>query len=215
MTQVRKAKADHRRAQVDAYATVARALVQSGAVDPEGKSADDVAGEVRDFLLARPDLRFTFVLDHRMDLLKQARAFFAETRAELACVFYATWTEHHLNSILASACDRRRLSESTAREILRVSVAAKLSWLPEVLGLPTLNAKHRSAILAVADARNSFVHYKWQGDKTGSSASPEEVRARKALEHYSSTVRYLQAYERRVIFKRSKRRISRRSKPAA
>src|SRR5918911_1138114 len=78
-----------------------RDLINSGTIDPEGKSPSEIAEAVLAFVDRHRNLEIVITIDHTDDLLKEARSFKKSKKTEAACLFYALYMEHKLNSYMA------------------------------------------------------------------------------------------------------------------
>jgi hypothetical protein len=120
------------------------------------------------------------VVDATRDLLDTARKFKAQRRGHDAILYYATWVEHWANDIVSVVFRQRHLPEEARVQCLReMPLRSKLTWLLSVLGLPALDPKLLSSVLRLADARNSFIHFKWSfvdlDNRQGARESAEEL----------------------------------------
>ena len=187
------------------------ALIQRGDIDPTGKSDAELHDDFNRWILRLPpDITFLFTVDHRAKLLHLARRFREKDESYIACLLFATWTEPWINGVIATQCHRNGVSEKDKASLIRsVQRAGKLSWFPAILKMPKLNDAHVKRMTAVAEFRNGFVHYKWKGLDEADEANQDD-QARCLTREYESTVKYLHAYESRVI-SRSRKCSSRKS----
>lgn len=180
---------------------LAEDAVRSGLVDPKGKSDEQLKLELleclRDEYLGRVG---GLVADHTTAILKRARPFCEDRDYYFACLLYATWAEHWLNGLISTGGQRRNLHPDEIVQIIRdTPLRAKLTWLLDLFGLPRIADRHRNALIRLADLRNGFVHYKWQG-KDDAATNREEAEIEQAVTKFEATVKYLQAYMARKIF---------------
>lgn len=182
--------------------------VRTGEVDLTGKSEVEIHAAYTALLDRLANVgEFWPVIDRTRDLLQLARKFAREGDARVATLFYATWVEHWINSVVSIACERRGLPADEVVAIVRdSSLKAKTGWLLRLLGLKRIAAVHRSAILRLADLRNAFVHYKWK--PMNEQALADLDRDYDALvKGFPKTVTYLQRYENEVLFAKAKRKL--------
>ena len=188
-----------------------RTLVNLGYIDLSGKNGEEIIREVTEFLDALDEVNI--VLDHTPNLLRQARAF-RRSNNELACLFYALWIEHKLNSMIHTLASRKGFHEKEVERLLRESSCrAKCSWILRLFDIKSIHASHMNAINKLMELRNSFVHYKWkpQNDQTS-----KEVQL--VLNSIEKTVRYLHYFERKHLAIMSTRKVQkalrRKSRPS-
>jgi len=100
--------------------------------------------------------------DHRNSLLDRALTFKKEGKADLAFVFFGTYFEHSINRVIAKTLSQKKFTVKTKNEVIRsLNISAKFSWFLEIMGHPKFNSKHFKTVLKVAEARNAFIHYKF------------------------------------------------------
>jgi hypothetical protein len=136
-----------------------------GQIPTFGQSDTEILKRVRQYVDAfvTDDSPIHGVVDRTPDLLLTARSLRADGRGDEAIVYFATWIEHWANDLLSIVLRRRQCDETVILQMLReVSLRSKLTWLPVVLGLPALDPALVGAVLRLSDARNSFIHFKWQ-----------------------------------------------------
>jgi hypothetical protein len=145
------------------------------------------------------------VTDHRDDLLKHANYFSDIGSKSMAIVMYAMYFEHAINAVIVKTLDKDGIKNKTKNEMLRsASLKAKLSWILELLDLPSFNEEHRKFILRVADERNAFVHYKFNA--INADEDTDKV-VDILLSTVKKTVRYMKSYSTRVEYKGKKHAI--------
>jgi len=150
---------------------------------------DQVWEQIRRAARLLPD-DFDAVTDHTPNLLSKARLFAKSHDYAMAVLMYATWVEHLINDILILLSSKRKMRTSEVTTMLKeANLRAKSTWLLAVLGGKALSPKTVKRIQALADARNSFIHYKWS--QPGNSAKEAQ---RKALGEAESVVRSLRRY---------------------
>ncbi|MDX1526931.1 MAG: hypothetical protein R3273_11910 [Pseudidiomarina maritima] len=156
-------------------------------------------------LLEGPEIQFS--IDHRDKLLPNAEHFANEGSFELALMFYATYYEHTINGIIGTTVHRLDLSANVTKGMLRtVNLEGKLTWVLEVLGLPTFNANYLKTIKKVSEARNAFIHYKWQPTPSDIKSSSEYKLGELAVDA-SKAANYFKKFEARCLFKGNKARL--------
>ena len=95
-------------------------------------------------------------------------------------VFYALFFEHTINRIIHHVCtETLRVFPKTAIEVIKLPLHAKLTWVPELLGLKKFKESHVNVIKKVADDRNAFLHYKWIGETYAASKLGKRAAKRK------------------------------------
>ncbi|MEG3156460.1 hypothetical protein ACKVMH_00850 [Lysobacter zhanggongensis] len=149
------------------------------------------------------------IIDHRESILEAAIAYLKKDQPDFSLLVFATYFEHSINYILATALRKRKIQQKTLIEIIRsLTLEAKTGWAFELLELPVINPAHRKVILAVANERNSFVHYKWKpnpDEPTGHDK--EDARLTVLLTSARKSVTYIRMYESRYIFAKHKKAI--------
>lgn len=142
-------------------------------------------------------------IDHRDTLIEYAETFYKTKQYYLTKVFYATYFEHSINSLIDLYCNRNMIDNQTKKEIIRsLSIKSKFTWLLTLLKFPTIKEKHLKVILNVADDRNAFIHYKWIG-MPDAQLNSEEVNKKEQdtineLNKIKKTVTYLKTYENKI-----------------
>jgi hypothetical protein len=167
--------------------------------------------KIKEFLNKKNRPQFRITVDHRSTILSLAERQNKEGNQQLSISLYATFVEHSLNSIIHHQCFKKKFDEKTKLEILRsVTLIGKCSWLIKILGLPPLKPDHVKTILAIADERNSFFHYKWKPDpdtdKIPDLDKEERVHNEK-IKKIKALVKYLKSYETKVEYNGKKRKI--------
>ncbi|MGQ0553233.1 MAG: hypothetical protein ACT4PU_08425 [Planctomycetota bacterium] len=201
----------------DGLSRLARKLARSfveeaiidGALDPAGKSEAEWNREVQMFLSRAmdPATPLVFRYDHTNDLLRLARRHAGQHELHLAALFYATWCEHWINSIVSAALRRRSFSDKDVASVIHETpLRGRIEWLPRLLGLRRIHPRHSSAVLKMAELRNGFVHYKWKGHDLDSD---DQAELRRCVPTFDDTVRYLQRYFRTHVARRSNASIRR------
>jgi hypothetical protein len=107
--------------------------------------------------------QFGMIRDSEDGLLAEARRRVAAGQADFAIVFYAMFIEHRLNGLIVQRWgDIERDDEELVDVLKRNTLNGKTGALWESLFNVPFPPQLRLDILAVARARNEFVHYKWQ-----------------------------------------------------
>lgn len=177
--------------------------VSNGSIDVEGKSEEELISEFLKLLTTftqSSDKDVLWIVDHRTDVLQQARTYAKSKDYNLACMLYATWFEHWLNNVIVTTGRKRGLEGEEVFHIIRdTPFRGKLTWIFPLLGLRKLSITHRNAIFKITDIRNSFVHYKWRG-KDDASNEREKKELIDCLANIEKTIKYLRRYENNFIF---------------
>jgi hypothetical protein len=107
----------------------------------------------------------TFQLDHEGTLASEAARHHAAGHPDISILLHATRVEHWLNQMIIWALDRRGFDDKFRRTVIReASLRAKIGWLWQLLFEQPLSDDLARRITNLAESRNAFVHYKWQGD---------------------------------------------------
>jgi hypothetical protein len=169
---------------------VIETAVADGHLDPRGKDEDQWQKDVVKYLrrAAKADT-FAWNIDHRGTLLDEARRLKKAGQMERAVLHYATWTEHMLNSFIASLLRRNKLSEDWVRSVIRdTGLRAKYVFATLLFGCKPSSAI-ADAIQVISERRNQFVHYKWlyheelQGENQKKQYVGAVLRAEKVVRH--------------------------------
>ena len=183
-----------------AFREVKLDLIRRGDIDPTGLSAIELDRSVANYIRKHVgNLEFHVAMDYMGDLRKTAKKFAIAKHPEFAVMMYATWVEHWFNQAIVSSIAKRNLSQDEQVEIVRnTQFKAKMHLLPLLCDGPLFSKRHRNKLVAVTEARNSFVHYKW---KTKHIDTPKEDIFTPALKDIEGTIEYLRRYEKRFIYK--------------
>jgi hypothetical protein len=76
------------------------------------------------------------------------------------------------------------------------------------MGCPALGKRHQASLSALAELRNSFVHYKWTYVAVD-SVDEQTARARSVLGEIEKTVAYLRRYDQTILLHGAKARLNR------
>ena len=151
---------------------LAEDLIRTGAVDPRGKTQTQITTEL--IAAVRSQLSNGgyggIVVDHTTELERTAKSFEDQEEFEYAIVFYATWFEHWLNRLIACAAHRKYLpSEQIMSVVRRATLKQKLIFSGPVSTIficsdfSPIPSDIVCSVLEIAEIRNEFIHYKWQG----------------------------------------------------
>lgn len=184
-------------------------LVFMGKIDLASKTDEEIRNEVRGFARKTrksPKVEFKAFIDHRTDLLKQARNYFKQYDLEMAIVSYAIWFEHWFNNIISFIGRQQNIDGKEITQIIRtLKFIDKATWFPRLFKI-RISPKHLKTLLAVIEIRNTFIHYKWTGENMESWES-EEQKFKDVIEKAEKTVTYLRAIENKHIYKNQISRI--------
>jgi hypothetical protein len=193
---------------------IALQLVRDGAIVPDGKTDQQLKGEVSSYILSglkKKTIQIKFGIDHTRDLLAEARRFFREKKLELAALYFATFFEHKLNWLITEICRKNQIDDLMIAQLLReASVRAKCTWILALLGQKPLKPNILNAISAINEIRNSFIHYKWPNKETDhqKSAKLDEQMLGK-LKKAESIIRYLRRFEEGRLYREHGKRVRR------
>jgi hypothetical protein len=151
----------------------------------------------------------SIVVDHRLGILGQARKFYRNNKYDFSRIFFATFFEHTVNSLIEYYCAQKAITIETQVEIIKnVNIWGKLTWLLELLGLPSFYHEHSKTIKYLADKRNAFIHYKWKprSDEVN-DPEKEKTEIEEEFKKIFKAVSYIQKYESRLKYKGNKRNI--------
>lgn len=142
---------------------IIESAVRAGAIDLAGLSDEEALETINAFIREAIDAQdeIAIQITHQERILSEAKRYQAMGDHDLAVLMYATWAEHWLNGVLIAALDRQEVDPSEATQILKSTLHAKTGWIWTILYGSSMPTDVRASILRVADARNTFVHYKW------------------------------------------------------
>lgn len=188
--------------------------IRTGAVDPRGKSEPELNIELLRYTLDHLDAMkaagdISWVIVHTKELLREARRFRRKQENGFAVLFYATWCEHWLNSLIQTGCDQKALSTGCVEQIIRdASFRAKATWVIQLLGFPPIPSDQLGLISQLQNLRNGFVHYKFkaQGEE---AMKQHKSQLATAVEGAEDLVRKLMHYEDVYVFKLGRKQTSR------
>lgn len=182
--------------------------VREGQIDPKGKSEAELVEALKHYDSMTANRNLVWATDHTSDILSKARAYRKSGDIWSACLFYATWFEHHFNFMLRSFGARRGLSDSAIRQIIRgTQTPAKIAIWP-LFGVRPIAKRHQAILVKLAELRNYFVHYKWNysADK---GMDHQEKEAQVILSEMEKTVSYVRRYDNDLLLSGSKARLNR------
>jgi hypothetical protein len=147
----------------DLYAELfARYLELNGKDFPNND--ESLAKEMAEFMADLDKGELAIMADHKQTLLDQA-AHFEKLDKQISLVFFATFFEHAINEMILHACNKKPMKEEDILKVIRnVNLDGKFTWLGQLLGFPKINNSHLKTILTVSEARNFYLHYKFNED---------------------------------------------------
>lgn len=177
-------------------------FINTGQIDPSGKSPAELHEELRRIADKLPD-NFDVVIDYTPDLLAQARRYRRDEMYGFSVLMYATWIEHNVNMILIDLAKAAEVEERYILEMIkRATSQDKTTWLLGLLGGKPFSVVALKHMKKLNDARNAFVHYKWK-----QLSRSEEKAQIDALTDAESLVRIMHRFKRQelgVLSSRSK-----------
>ena len=130
--------------------------------------------------------------DYRSEMVNSAQG---EASPLTVLILHATWIEHWVNKMIAVQTLALGIEQEETKGIIRdTPLRGKLTWLLKLLGLPPIEKKHLSQINEIMDARNAYVHYKWQL-RDWDGFRTEEARIRSIVDRLPDTRGYLTEHE--------------------
>jgi hypothetical protein len=101
-------------------------------------------------------------LDYRKTLWKYAEREADSGHNEIAVTFYGLWIEHTANGCLIRGLERQGYGPETIKPLIRTyDIKTKITALWNIAGFPPLSTEGIRIAGKIAQARNSFVHYKY------------------------------------------------------
>ncbi|MEV6282278.1 hypothetical protein [Kribbella sp. NPDC051770] len=184
-------------------AMLTESLIRDGVINPTGKTDEEIRQEFARWYIDRGEAAIEnlhWVIDHKNNIVREARRYFSDDYLQLASVMYAMYFEHWLNYLLAWGGSRVGLGEHDVSKMLRgSSLDAKTSYLWQLVFDEQLKPEIALTVKAISEARNAFVHYKWRYHHVDSGALDAEDRALRAkLETCDAVVELTQEYEREL-----------------
>lgn len=187
--------------------SIAESLVVNGDIDPLAPTDAEFNAQVV-LALRKWERRKTrtAVIDFRGGILAEARKHKKAKHPEFAVVFYAMWFEHWINTLLHNRAYLLKLTVEEFETLLFQNLEAKYLSFPVMLGFPPIARKTLRALLAVARARNQFMHYKIR-EFPMNDEPPLANRCKGVLPNAEVAVRYLMRYEDRHVYRRVRKRL--------
>lgn len=180
-------------------------LIDNGVIDPSGKNGQQLAQEALDYLRKFGSEELILTVDHTDNLLKHARTFRKLRDNDNACLLYAIYIEHKLNSYMALLAGRKNLSIKDTEALIRdTSYRAKCSWLLHIFGIKAISTVHLNRITKLMELRNAYVHYKWKPHNEQVTKEVEVV-----VQEIDKTINYLRRFEAKYLRLTSPRKVSR------
>jgi hypothetical protein len=190
---------DYKRLAVRTAVWLTKSYIDSGRLDPAGKTHTEIVAEVRRLADADRGSAPLVSLDYTDGILRRARSAKKADESHWAVLFYAIWFEHKLNSFIALLAGKRGLSAKHTEVLIKETrYAAKGTALLCILGMPPLSNDHMNNVVNLMELRNSFVHYKWKPEKWERQTGVEKQRIA-LLDRIEKTVKYLQYFERKYL----------------
>lgn len=150
---------------------------------------------------------FSLVVDHRSTLKQLADELSDKEQEEVSFVLYATVIEHTLNAVIKRRLNDLHIPGKYLNEILKVSLRAKCTWIFSLMQLKPLSDKHVTSILQIAEARNSFLHYKWKSVVESDDEADTE-RTKSMIAQAKRTITYLAKYLSALEYNGTKNKIN-------
>jgi hypothetical protein len=108
------------------------------------------------------EMEWRTATDFRSSLLKLAREAKSEEDWEMSCLYYGTWLEHQMNNLIHFWLMKKGGNDRYAETLMKESgVRGKLLWLHLCITGRVVPIKQLNRLIALAQRRNQFVHYKW------------------------------------------------------
>ncbi|WP_062986014.1 hypothetical protein [Nocardia anaemiae] len=157
---------------------VIEANVEDGAIEIGDRPVAEIVTELESNLASIGDSSaVSIVLDHRQTLLDRARSEAKAGYSHVAVTLYATWVEHHVNSLLRMKLEWANYSRETIVSLLReLRLRTKLTALWEVADLRPISDDLIAVIDRISEDRNRFVHYKWSSFTSAEDYADEARR---------------------------------------
>jgi hypothetical protein len=147
-------------------------------------------------------MEWTTATDFRLSLLCLARKAKSEEDWEMSCLYYGTWLEHQLNNLIHLWLMRKGGTDRYAEILMKESgVRGKLLWLYLCVTGRVVPIKQLNKLIALAERRNQFVHYKWTMRSPDADGDDHYQRAARSAE---SLVRFLDRFEQKSFLKKAK-----------
>lgn len=209
MTRTVPKKIDETKLARQVVSSILTSLVVQGRLTQKDLGNEEV---VRKTLLSLtgPSTKMQLVVDHTDSLVRKGDDCLSKGQHDDARLFYATFFEHIVNSIIVIAIDRKNVSEKVRLDILRsVSLSGKLTWLLELLDLSSFNPIHRKVILSLAEKRNAYVHYKYLPDPDDDKRFEDsDRRLKEEMTAIRRAISYAKRYESLLKYGKGKQAVT-------
>ena len=166
-----------------------RGLIQSGHIDPRGKSQDQILSEVGEYTKAH-NVEWVAITDHKSDIVDAAKKLIEGGHKDEALVLYATLVEHTLNFIIKNSGVRSGLNQAHVITLLKDTQIRAKFILAHLLHSVPLDDEQYNRVHLINSVRNEFIHYKW----SDSDDDRNEARLKGALESFSFLHQYLESF---------------------
>ena len=190
----------------EVVSSIAQSAIAYGEIDVEALTDEEARKKVISYLksLKESGEEFIMIIDHKSNILEEARSFVTNKKYELALVTYATWWEHWLNGILEVKLYKKDIKGKDFKNVVAsLNNRAKTTWFLKLVDLPEMSNQHLSVMAKLAEKRNSFVHYKYPpSDSLDSKESLQEFFA-----EVESSLAYFIDYESTNVYQ-SKRSLN-------
>lgn len=179
--------------------------ISTGRIDPSKLTPEQIRAEGIDILkrYSKGEIEFRMITDHTSDLLSRARIEVREDNHQLAIFFYATWAEHSLNRWICYRCggSDNQISKMLIRE---TAIRAKYAWVYMAFTNRKPPELQINRLQKLSDARNQYVHYKWQPSDFDSSPTKEHLARVHEAELLIASMR---KFENTHFFKNSRKKL--------
>jgi hypothetical protein len=180
---------------------LAEDAIETGEIDITGMSPAEIVEELQTKIVQEalevPPLR---ILDYMSSILEEANRYHNAGKHAFAVVFYTTWIEHWVNSMIIRACKRRGYgSKDSEKVFVRAILSDKVGPIWHLLFDDPLASSIAQTIKEIGDTRNSFLHYKWPGVLMD-DAEAHDSRYPKASSTARDLIPQLIEIEDRLIF---------------
>jgi len=186
---------------VDIARIVTGQLIENGIIDSEYENFGELAKDVR--LCLPKHFLENPINDYGTTILKYAKESIEGKNYLMSCIAYGTWTEHYINGLIITICQRKNIPNECGLGLIRkCSLEDKFTWVLRLLGGPCITKKHCDSITRINGYRNYYVHYKWQ-----SRNDIFENEIINSLNEYPKTISYLQRVRSRYLYNGRKTKI--------
>jgi len=180
---------------------LAEDAIETGEIDITAKSPGEIEEELRTRIVTEaaqvPPVR---ILDYTSSILEEADRYYHAEKHAFALIFYTTWIEHWVNSMIIRACKRSGYdSKDSEKVFVRANLSDKVGPVWRLLFDDPLASSIVQAIKEIGDTRNSFMHYKWPGVPM-EDAEAYDSRYPKASSTARDLIPQLSEIEDRLIF---------------